>query len=168
MKAVLKWVGIVVGVIVGLLILGILVLYGRGQMRLNKKYVIPAQTVAIPTDARISLEGKRIFQYRGCEACHGEELQGLVYLDNPAMGKLSLPISLLDRAVSAHNARTRTWSAPSSMVFARTEPRYCSCHLLEFYYLSDKDLGNVLAYIRSMPPVDNTMPPVNCLSPGLW
>jgi hypothetical protein len=29
----------------------------------------------------------------------------------------------------------------------------------EFFYLSDSDLGEALAYIRSMPPVDNEMPP---------
>ncbi len=28
----------------------------------------------------------------------------------------------------------------------------------EFYYLSDDDLGDVIAYIKSVPPVDNEMP----------
>ena len=91
MKATLKWVGIAVGALFGLLILAMLGLYGMGQMRLNKKYDVPVQMVAIPTDAESLSEGKRIFQYRGCEACHGEDLQGLVYMDNPALGQVITP-----------------------------------------------------------------------------
>lgn len=47
--------------------------------------------IAIPNDAESLNEGKRIFQYRGCEACHGEQLQGLIYLDNPAIGQVITP-----------------------------------------------------------------------------
>lgn len=28
----------------------------------------------------------------------------------------------------------------------------------EFYYLSDEDLGDVIAYIKSMPPTDSDLP----------
>ncbi|NTU89345.1 MAG: hypothetical protein HGA54_05475, partial [Actinobacteria bacterium] len=59
--------------------------------RLNKKYEVPVQIVEIPSDEESLAEGKRIFQYRGCEACHGEDLQGLVYLDNPAIGQVITP-----------------------------------------------------------------------------
>ena len=91
MKATLHWAGIAVGVVAGLLILGILVLYSAGRMRLNKKYEVPPEMIAIPNDAESLNEGKRIFQYRGCEACHGEQLQGLIYLDNPAIGQVITP-----------------------------------------------------------------------------
>jgi hypothetical protein len=74
MKAVFKWLGIIAGALVGLLVLGILVLYGRGQMRLKKVYDIPKRTIDIPVDPESLVEGKRIFQYRGCEACHGIQL----------------------------------------------------------------------------------------------
>ena len=33
--------------------------------------------------------GKRIFQFRGCEACHGEQLEGKVYLEDPALGQVN-------------------------------------------------------------------------------
>jgi mono/diheme cytochrome c family protein len=158
MRAALKWVGIVVGVILGLLILGILALYGRGQMRLNKKYMIPAQTVAIPADAESLLEGKRIFQYRGCEACHGEQLQGLVYLDNPAMGQVITPnLSTGKGGIGAQRTDADMVRSIKHGIRPDGTP-LLFMPSTEFYYLSDKDLGNVLAYIRSVPPIDNTMP----------
>jgi mono/diheme cytochrome c family protein len=158
MRAALKWVGIVLGVILGLLILGILALYGRGQMRLNKKYMIPAQTVAIPADAESLLEGKRIFQYRGCEACHGEQLQGLVYLDNPAMGQVITPnLSTGKGGIGAQRTDADMVRSIKHGIRPDGTP-LLFMPSTEFYYLSDKDLGNVLAYIRSVPPIDNTMP----------
>jgi len=36
----------------------------------------------------------------------------------------------------------------------------------EFYYLSDTDIGNILAYIRSVKPMDNKMPVSKLLVTG--
>ena len=159
MKSTLKWVGIVLGALTGLLILGTLALYGLGQMRLKKKYTAPAQSVIVPTDAASLQEGKRIFQYRGCEACHGEHLQGLVYLDNPAIGQVITPnLSSGKGGIGLQRTNEDLFRA------IRRGLRPDGTPLLfmpstEFYFLSDTDLGKVVAYIRSLPAVDNSMPP---------
>jgi mono/diheme cytochrome c family protein len=159
MKVILKWVGVVVGVIISLLILITLALYSRGQMRLNKKYMIPTQAINIPNDTESLAEGKRIFQYRGCEACHGEQLQGLVYLDNPAIGQVVTP-NLTNGNGGIGAQRTDEDLVRSIKHGVRPDGTpLLFMPSTEFYYLSDKDLGSVLAYIRSMPPVDNEMPP---------
>lgn len=154
-KTILKWVGIIVGTIFGLLILVISILYIAGQIRLNKKYEVSVEIISLPKDAESLAEGKRIFQYRGCEACHGEQLQGLVYMDNPAIGQVITP---------------NLTSGPGGIGAQRTDGdliraikhgiRPDGTPLLfmpstEFYFLSDADLGKVLAYIRSVPTVGN-------------
>ena len=154
MKATLKWTGIVLGTLAGLLVIGMLLLYGAGRMRLNKKYEVSIVSVAIPGDPESLTEGKRIFQYRGCEACHGEELQGLVYMDNPALGQVITP-NLTSGQGGIGSQRT-----DDDLVRAiKHGLRPDGTPLLfmpstEFYFLSDADLGKVLAHIRSMPPVD--------------
>jgi mono/diheme cytochrome c family protein len=158
MRSALKWVGVSVGILVGLLLAGVLVLYSLGQMRLNKIYEISVQTVAIPGDAESLAEGKRIFQYRGCEACHGEQLEGLVYMDNPALGLVITP------NLTAGQGGIGSQRTDEDLIRAiRHGVRPDGTPLLfmpstEFYYLRDEDLGKVLAYIRSLPPVDNEMP----------
>ena len=158
MKKSLKWISILTGILLGLLALAVLGLYGLGQMRLNKVYDVLKEMVFIPTDEGSLSEGKRIFQYRGCEACHGEELQGLVYLENPAIGQVITP-NLTTGFGGIGASRT-----DEDLVRAiRHGLRPDGTPLLfmpstEFYYLSDEDLGMTLAYIRSMPPVDNEMP----------
>ena len=166
MKRFLKWVGIVVGGLIGLLIVAMLVLYGVGQARLNKKYDVPVQMVEVPVDEASLAEGKRIFQYRGCEACHGEDLQGQVYLDNPAIGQVITP-NLTSGKGGIGGQRT-----DEDLIRAiKHGIREDGTPLLfmpstEFYYLSDADLGKVLAYIRSKPPVDHEVLPSKLSTTG--
>jgi len=147
------------GILLALSLLGALGLYGLGQMRLKKVYTVPEQRLVIPKDEASLMEGQRIFRYRGCEACHGENLQGLVYMDNPALGQVITP-NLTSGAGGIGAERT-----DSNLVSAiRHGIRPDGTPLLfmpstEFYYLSDGDLAKTLAYIRSVQPVDNSMPP---------
>lgn len=158
MKSALKWIGITFSILAGSVILITLTLYGIGQMRLKKKYDIPLQAIVLPTDADSLTEGKRIFQYRGCEACHGEQLQGLVYLDNPAMGQVITP-NLTGGKGGIGSQRTDEELARAIRHGIRPDGTpLLFMPSTEFYYLSDEDLGKALAYIRSMPPVDNEMP----------
>jgi mono/diheme cytochrome c family protein len=151
----LKWIGIVVGCIVGLLLVGILGLYGAGQMRLKRVFEVPFRTITVPAEAEYLAEGKRIFQYRGCEACHGENLEGLVYMDNPALGKVITP-NLTTGPGGIGTERTDEDLVRAIQHGIRPDGTpLLFMPSTEFYYLSDADLGKVLAYIRSMPPVDN-------------
>lgn len=158
MKSVLKWTGIGIGILVGLVIVGILALYGMGQTRLRKKYNVPTQTILLPSDPGSMAEGKRIFQYRGCEACHGEHLQGLIYMDNPAIGKVITPnLSTGRGGIGSQRTNEDLIRAIKQGVRPNKTP-LLFMPSTEFYYLSDRDLGEVLAYIRSVLPADNQMP----------
>ena len=154
MKATLKWTVIIMGALVGLLILGMLVLYSAGRMRLTKKYDVYVATVTIPSDVESLAEGKRIFQYRGCEACHGEELQGLVYMDNPALGQVITPnLTSGQGGIGASRADVDLVRAIRHGLRPDGTP-LLFMPSTEFYFLSDADLGKMLTYIRSLPPVD--------------
>ena len=166
MKAFLKWFGIVTGILAGLLLVGALGLYSMGQARLSKKYEIQVQIVEIPEDAESLAEGKRIFQYRGCEACHGKDLQGLVYLDNPAIGQVITPNLTFGKGGSG---ALRTDEDLIRAIKHGIRPDGTPLLFMpstEFYFLSDADLGKALAYIRSMPPVDHEMPPSKLSTTG--
>ncbi len=159
MKAVFKWVGVILGSILGLVLAAGLVLYGIGQSRLNKTYAIEPEGIPFPRDEASLLEGKRIFQYRGCEACHGEDLQGLVYLDNPAIGQVITP-NLTTGEGGLGNDRTDL-DLIRAVRYGITADGTALLFMpsTEFYYLSEQDLGLALAYLRSKPPVNNQPDP---------
>ena len=158
MKSTLKWVGIVVGGLIGIIALVALAFYALGESRLKHVYHISKETVTIPTDQESLLEGKRVFQYRGCEACHGEQLQGLVYMDNPAIGQVITP-NLTTGKGGIGSQRTDEDLLRSIRHGVRPDGTpLLFMPSTEFYYLSDADISNVLAYIRSVEPVDSEMP----------
>jgi len=51
MKKIFKWIGIVLGSLVGLILIAALTLFLTGSARLNKTYDFPATNLEIPTDA---------------------------------------------------------------------------------------------------------------------
>ena len=166
MKAFLKWVAIILGGLLGLVLIISLILYGIGLGRLNRIYTITPRMVKIPTDEKSLREGKRIFQYRGCEACHGEELQGVVYLENPAIGQVITPnLTSGEGGIGAERTdldlvRAVKYGVDSDGKALLFMPS------TEFYYLSDLDLGRALAYIRSIPAVDNHPQPSELSTTG--
>ena len=183
MKKFLKWVGIVLVILMGLIAAGLGIVYYRTEIRLNKVYEIPEETVVIPTDEASIARGKHIYQFRGCQACHGgtdeynqlllqsqadgslphniqeiDRLQGNVYMDDPAVGQVIATNLTSGRGGVADQYNDGTWVRA-----IRHGIRYDGTPLLfmpstEFYYLSDEDLGATIAYIESAPPVDNELP----------
>lgn len=158
MNKTLRRVGILFSVLIGVVFLTNLGLYFLGESRLKRVYIIPKESVFVPSDDESITEGKRIFQYRGCEACHGEQVEGLVYLDNPAIGQVITPN--LTTGMGGIGAQHTDEDLLRSI---RHGLRPDGTPLLfmpsaEFYFLSDVDLGRVIAYIRSVPAVNNEMP----------
>jgi mono/diheme cytochrome c family protein len=160
----MKRLPIFLGGLFGVVILLGLGLYGLGWYRLNRTYHVSPDPVDLPVDSEILLEGQRVFRYRGCEACHGDNLEGLVYMDNPAIGQVITP-NLTEGQGGIGLERTdldliraiRHGLGPDGkpLLFMPST---------EFYYLSDGDLTAVLAYLRSKPAVDN-QPEPSQLSP---
>jgi len=159
MKKFFKWLGILFGVLIGLIFLAVAGMYFASEARLNRVYKIAVEEVSIPTDADSIAYGKHIFQFRGCEACHGEKLEGKVYLSDPALGEVNATNLTTGQGGVAVNYKSDTdWvrsirhgvrPSGKAMLFM---PAY------EFYFLSDKDLGAVIAYVKSVPPADHNQP----------
>ena len=161
MKTPMKWAGLVFGILGGIILLVNLMLFKLGESRLKHIYTIQKETISIPFDEKSLAEGKRIFQYRGCEACHGKQLQGQIYLDNPAIGQVITPnLTTGQGGIGAQRTDEDLLRSIRHGVRPDGTP-LLFMPSTEFYYLSDKDAGRVIAYIRSTPPVDNEMPASN-------
>lgn len=166
MKGLLKWLVIILGGLIGLVMIIGLILYGIGQARLNRGYDITPRLVELPADEKSLQEGKRIFQYRGCEACHGEDLQGVIYMENPAIGQVITPN--LTYGEGGIGAQRTDLDLIRAVKFGVSSDGKALLFMpsTEFYYLSDQDLGRVLAYIRSKPSVDNLPDPSELSTTG--
>jgi mono/diheme cytochrome c family protein len=153
------WAIAIAATLISIVLFSSMLFYFLGETRLRKVYRAPSGLVAIPENRDTLLEGKRIFQYRGCEACHGEQLQGLVYLDNPAIGQVITPNLTGGKGGIAAQMSTTDWVRSIRHGLRPDGTPLLFMPSTEFYFLSNEDLGRVIAYILSAPPVDNEMPP---------
>lgn len=84
----LKWIGIVVGGLLGLVIVALGVVYALTQRRIGRHYEVAGHEVAIPSDSLILARGEHIATVRACAGCHGEGLAGAVFIDVPPVATL--------------------------------------------------------------------------------
>jgi mono/diheme cytochrome c family protein len=93
-------------------------------------------------------------------------MEGNLYLDDPAIGKV-----IASNLTSGKGGVGDEYAAEDWVHAIRHGVRPDKTPLLfmpstEFYFLSDEDLGAVIAYIRSAAPVDNELPASSLSWPG--
>jgi hypothetical protein len=76
MKKVLRWIGIVLGSLIVLILVASLVFFTIGNRSLNKTYSFPPSNIVIPTDEESIAKGKHRVEVL-CYGCHGEDLSGV-------------------------------------------------------------------------------------------
>jgi mono/diheme cytochrome c family protein len=158
MKKVLKWIGIVLGLLVGLVVLTVGVVYAITEARLNKTYTIQVEPVSIPTDAAAIERGQHVAVIRLCTDCHGADLAGRVFLDNPVIGRIVTTNLTSGKGGVGGELSNADWVQAIRHGVRPDGKPLLIMPAGEFYYLSDADLGAVIAYVKSLPPVDNELP----------
>ncbi len=155
MKKIFKWIGIVLGSLVGLIIVLMVVFYFIGNSRLNKTYSFPPSGIVVPTDAESLARGEHLTKML-CSGCHSADLGGVVgwfpsgpfgSLDSanltPGNGGIGQEFKTDDDYVNA----IRNGIDPDG------KPIYMPA-VVAFQYMSDEDLGAIIAYLKTAPPVD--------------
>jgi mono/diheme cytochrome c family protein len=157
MAKALKWIGIGLGGLVGIIVLAALILSFVGNARLHKTLDIQPEALSIPTD-QASLERGEHLVTIACTGCHGENLAGQPLLDDPSIGKIySANLTSGQGGVGASHSDAdlvrsiRHGVAPSGRHLAIMPAD-------AFIHFSAEDLGAVIAYLRTVPPVDNPVP----------
>jgi uncharacterized membrane protein required for colicin V production len=87
-RKILKWIGIVVGSLLGLLVLAFVILFVVGVVRWNQEYEnyeVEVTAIRIPTDEASIERGKHLATTHYCGFCHGQDLSGKVLQNQAAM-----------------------------------------------------------------------------------
>jgi len=159
-RKIFKWIGIVLGSLIGLLALAFLVLYTIGTVKWNKlhgKYDVPIEKISIPTDQASIARGEHIATIRMCGHCHMENLSGQA-ARAPGLITLSVPnLTSGSGGVGATNT-DEDWVRAIRHGAGHDGRGLVLMPSRIWYYLSDEELGALIAYLKSLPPVDSEMP----------
>jgi mono/diheme cytochrome c family protein len=159
MKTVLKRIGLVLGGLVLLVLVGVVAAMAVSKHRIARTWSVTPKPVAIPTDPAMIAEGQRLYAVFGCIECHGQNLAGREAFSHPLIGAFYGP-----NLTPAKSSRVSKFSGldwvrairhgvrpdGSSIVFMLSD---------ELNHLSDRDLGAIIAYAKSVPPVEVQQPP---------
>lgn len=160
MKRVLKWIGIVV---VGLL--GLVILLGAGAYtvsasRLNRTYEVTADfSLNVPTDPESIAAGEKLAATYLCGDCHGANLAGQLFVDDPTFGQiysanLTAGENGIGAAYSDEEIARAIWygvKADGSPTVGMPPEFHQAIHI--------GDMEKLIAYLRTVPPVDTNYPP---------
>jgi len=159
MRKVLKWVGVILGGLVILLVVFVGVLYGITASRLNKVYRIQPAAVTIPTDA-VSLErGRHLAEaVTGCQGCHGDNLAGKIFIDDPQIGRVYATNLTAGKGSAGETYTDADWVRALRHGVGPDGKLLLIMPSDNYNVLSDEDLGAVIAYVKSLQPVNNVTP----------
>ena len=158
---ILKWIGYVLLTIVLLVAAFYLKARISTERRLSKKYDITLQPFTLKTDSSIVEEGHRIMLTKGCAACHGDDLQGRVWLDDALLGKVVTPNLTKGEGGLPKDYDTNDWllSLKHGLKRDSTPLRIMPSH--EISRLGEEDMNALIAYLSQIEPVDNILPKTN-------
>ena len=156
-KKILKWGGIVVGSLLGVIILVGIALYVIGSAKLNKTYDVSVESIAIQPDSVTLVHGAYLVETQGCMFCHGEDLSGQMFIEDGAMGILPAPNLTGGEGGVGGKYSDSDW-VRSIRHGISPEGRSLIIMPSHFYSeLSVRDLGALIAYIKQLPRVDNVL-----------
>lgn len=145
MKIYWKWAGHALALVLLLVTAALATVEIAAGQIIAKRYVAEERAFAVPVSANVA-EGERIARSRGCyDGCHGKGAGG-----QQMMGLVAANLT--------RKAREYSDTDLERVIRQGVRPDGTSVFLMSsdsFSYLSDEDLGHVIAFLRSLPEDPN-------------
>jgi mono/diheme cytochrome c family protein len=159
MKRVLKWVGIVLGGLIVLVLIAIGALYFMGGRAFAKVITTPDDKVVVPTGADAIAKGKHIAETHGCTGCHTPDLSGgTVFINDPKLLIIVSANLTSGKGGVGYKMKDADWVKAIRYGVDRKGHALFVMPSEAFYNFTDEDLGNLIAYVKSVPAVDKQNP----------
>lgn len=150
----LRWVVRALGVLLALLVVAATVVFVLGHAQITRRYDVPLRAFAAASDSGAIERGRRVAATVGCSSCHGAAMTGDVFMEEPWVGRLIAPNitriaggysdAELERLI--HHGVKRDGRPALGMP------------TLMLQHVSDTELADLLALLRSLTPIEHALP----------
>ena len=161
---ILKWVGIVLGVLIVLLVIVAGGLHFFGQSRLNSAPEIAVAAVAVPSDDANLERGQHLATISSCNECHGSNYEGTAFVNEAPIGYI--PAANLTANGVGANYTDEDWARAIRHGVAKDGRVITIMPSYHYAAYGDDDLAQLIAYLNSAPPVENTLEARQIQFPG--
>jgi mono/diheme cytochrome c family protein len=153
-----KWLGRIGAALLALAAVAAATVFALSQARLAHVYVLPAERIAIPTQSAAIARGRHLAVISGCIDCHGQDLAGRVFFENVMIGRFVAPNLTNGKGGSGGRFSDEDWARAIRHGVRPDGKPLLVMPSKQYYALSDADLGALIAYLKTIPPVDNELP----------
>ncbi len=145
---------IVVGGLVTVVVLAAGAVYAVSSVRLGEKH----EGTVHDFDAASGdpAEGAHLAVAYGCADCHGENLGGTLLIDGMPFARI--PASNLTAGRASGALTDAQWELGVRHGIGSDGRALAIMPSAEYVYLSDEDLADIVAYVRTVPPVHDDLP----------
>jgi mono/diheme cytochrome c family protein len=149
----------IVGGLVGLVLLVVLGASVVSGMRLKKHYAVTGKAVPQPSDSASLARGKALATLYGCTGCHTPNLGGQQLIDAFPFAKLATSNLTRGEGGIAATYSDADWdrAVRHGVKWDGTPLFLMPSHA--FNRMSDDEFGRILAYVKTVPPVNRTPSP---------
>jgi mono/diheme cytochrome c family protein len=153
------------GIIFGVLFLFIAGFYLKARIsvknRMAKQYKVSPQVLSFAPDSAAIAYGARLAKVKGCTDCHSADLGGRIFVDDPALGLL--PASNLTKGQGGlpPDYNTQDWVLALKHGLRRDGTPLVFMPSHEYTFLTEQDMGALIAYCQQLPLIDRTLPAIN-------
>ncbi|HET6765309.1 MAG TPA: cytochrome c [Longimicrobiaceae bacterium] len=159
MRKWLRRLGYAAGGLLGVVLVAAAAVYAASELRIRRTFAISGQKLAVSSDPATVERGRHLATAIGkCVECHGADLGGKSFIDAPPIGVLyasnltggrggALPRysdEQLERAI-----RNGVGAGGHALKVMPSQ---------DYHVMSDADVSAIIAYLRSLPPVDKELP----------
>lgn len=154
MKSFLKWTGILLAGLLGIVLIAGLFGYFSSESRANKVHAVEPQAMAIPTEAAEIEEGRRLVSIRGCADCHGADLGGELLIEDPALGTVYAANLTTGQGSAVLNYGPGDWERAIRHGIGTDGRSLLAMPTGDYAMMSDEDVARMVAHLQTVPPVN--------------
>ena len=159
MKKTVKIIGRIAGGLFGLIVLALIALLLTGYFRFNRTYDIDVAAIEIPADEASLARGEHLVQaVAHCAYCHGAQLAGTYIVNSGAEGIIVAPNLTSGKGGLGATFKTEDWVRAIHHGISHKGRSVVIMPSLSFDAISRQDLAAIIAYLQTIPPVDNVLP----------
>lgn len=156
---VLKWIAYILGGLVAVILIALGVFYFMSEQKLANSYEVTPDTVAVPSDEASIARGQHIVHaVSDCVGCHTENLGGEMFLDDPSFAQIPAPNLTSGQGGVGGSYTDEDWVRALRHGVAADGRQLVIMPSHWYNYMTDEDLGAVIAYLKTVPPVDQEWP----------
>lgn len=157
-RRVITIIGTTLGVIAALIVIAYIAVVVISNRMLAATVTLPVTVDEIPIpdgNPEAIARGQYLVDHViGCKDCHGDDFGGQAPVDSPALGTFWAPNLTAGEGSVTRGFTPSDWLRALRHGLGRDHRRLFLMPSADFVTFSDGDIASIIAYVKSMPPVD--------------